>query len=161
MLAILVMSTCRVFSCVVGRECSLWPVCSLGKTLLACALLHSVFQGQLCPFLQVFLDFLTFTFQFSIMKRTSFWGVISKMSQNSPSQTSAGFLKRQRNQRSNCQHPLNQWKEFKRKLQRHIDFFFIDSAKDFDFVDHKKKKKKKPVGNTESGGNTRQPDLPL
>ena len=26
---------CRVFSCVVGRGCLLWPVCSLGKTLLA------------------------------------------------------------------------------------------------------------------------------
>ena len=33
---------CRVFSCVVGRGCLLWPVCSLGKTLLAFALLHSV-----------------------------------------------------------------------------------------------------------------------
>ena len=30
------MSICRVFSCVVGRGCLLWPVCSLGKTLLAC-----------------------------------------------------------------------------------------------------------------------------
>ena len=28
------MSTCRVFSCVVGRGCLLWSVCSLGKTLL-------------------------------------------------------------------------------------------------------------------------------
>ena len=31
------MSMCRVFSCVVGRGCLLWPVCSLGKTLLAFA----------------------------------------------------------------------------------------------------------------------------
>ena len=30
----------------------------LGKTLLAFALLHSVFQGQICLLLQVFLDFL-------------------------------------------------------------------------------------------------------
>ena len=51
------MSMCRVFSCVVGRGCLLWPVCSLGKTLLAFALLHSVLQGQICPLLQVF-DFL-------------------------------------------------------------------------------------------------------
>ena len=29
--------TCRVFSCVVGRGCLLWPVCSLGKTLLTFA----------------------------------------------------------------------------------------------------------------------------
>ena len=31
---------------------------SLGKTLLVFALLHSVFQGQICLLLQVFLDFL-------------------------------------------------------------------------------------------------------
>ena len=34
------MSMCRVFSCVVGRGCLLWPVHSVGKTLLAFALLH-------------------------------------------------------------------------------------------------------------------------
>ena len=49
------MSMCRVFSCVVGRGCLLWPVCSLGKTLLALVLLHFVFQGQICLLLQVFL----------------------------------------------------------------------------------------------------------
>ena len=38
------MSMCRVFSCVVGRGCLLWPVCSLGKTLLAFALLHLFFH---------------------------------------------------------------------------------------------------------------------
>ena len=42
------MSMCRVFSCVVGRGCLLWPVHSLGRTLLAFALLHSVLQGQIC-----------------------------------------------------------------------------------------------------------------
>ena len=52
------MSMYRVFSCVVGRGCLLWPVHSLGKTLLAFALLHSVLQGQICLLLQVFLDFL-------------------------------------------------------------------------------------------------------
>ena len=35
-----------------------WPVHSLGKTLLVFALLHSVFQGQICVLPQVFLDFL-------------------------------------------------------------------------------------------------------
>ena len=30
------MSMCRVFSCVVGRGCLLWPVCSLGKTVSLC-----------------------------------------------------------------------------------------------------------------------------
>ena len=54
----LVMSMCRVFSWVVGRGCFLWPVHSLGRTLLAFALLHSVLQGQICLLLQVFLDFL-------------------------------------------------------------------------------------------------------
>ena len=43
----LVMSMCRVFSCVVGRGCFLWPVHSLGKILLAFALLLSVLQGQI------------------------------------------------------------------------------------------------------------------
>ena len=41
-----------------GRGCLLWPMHSLGKTLLVFALLHSVFQGQICLLLQVFLDFL-------------------------------------------------------------------------------------------------------
>ena len=52
------MSMCRVFSCVVGKGCLLWPVCSLGKTLLAFALFNSVLQGQICLLLQVSLDFL-------------------------------------------------------------------------------------------------------
>ena len=52
------MSTCRVFSCVVGRGCLLWPVCSLGKTLLAFVLLQFVLEGQTCLLLQVSLDFL-------------------------------------------------------------------------------------------------------
>ena len=49
------MSMCRVFSCVVGRRCFLWPVHSLGKTLLVFALLHSIFQGQICLLLRCFL----------------------------------------------------------------------------------------------------------
>ena len=47
---------CRVFSCVVGRGYLLWPVRSLGKTLLVFDLLHSALQGQICLLLQVFLD---------------------------------------------------------------------------------------------------------
>ena len=54
----LVMSMCRVFSCVVGRGCLLWPICSLGETLLAFALLNFVLQGQICLLLQVSLDVL-------------------------------------------------------------------------------------------------------
>ena len=42
-----VMSMCRVFSCVVGKGCLLWPVRSLGITLLAFALLCFVLQGQI------------------------------------------------------------------------------------------------------------------
>ena len=54
----LVMSICTVISCVVGRGCLLWPVHSLGKTLLAFALLHFAIQGQICLLLQISLDFL-------------------------------------------------------------------------------------------------------
>ena len=52
------MSMCRVFSCVVRRGCLPWPVHFLGQTLLVFALPQSVFQGQICLLLQVFLDFL-------------------------------------------------------------------------------------------------------
>ena len=52
------MSICWVFSCVVGREYLLWIVHSLGKTLLAFALFHSVLQGQTCLLLQGSLNFL-------------------------------------------------------------------------------------------------------
>ena len=45
-------------SCVVGRACLLWPLCSLDKTLLAFALLHLLLQGQTCLLLQVSLDLL-------------------------------------------------------------------------------------------------------
>ena len=47
----------RVFSCVVGRRCLLWPVHSLGKTLLAFALFHFVLQGHTCLLFHVSLDF--------------------------------------------------------------------------------------------------------
>ena len=47
---------CVVFSWVVGRRCLLKLLHSLGKTLLAFALLHSVFQGQISLFLQASLD---------------------------------------------------------------------------------------------------------
>ena len=52
------MSMCRVFSCVVGRGCLLWPVHFLGRTLLVFALLHSAFQEFLKfpPFLKVFFE---------------------------------------------------------------------------------------------------------
>ena len=49
---------CIVFSCVVGRGCLVWPVYSLGKNLLAFALLHFLLQSQTCLLLQVSLDLL-------------------------------------------------------------------------------------------------------
>ena len=70
------MSMCRVFSCVVGRGCLLWPVHFLGKTLLVFALLHSIFQGQICLLLQVFLDFLLL--HSSPLKGHLFWVLVLK-----------------------------------------------------------------------------------
>ena len=49
----LVTSMCRVVSCVVGRRCLLWPVCSFWQNK-SFALLHFVVQGQTCLLLQVF-----------------------------------------------------------------------------------------------------------
>ena len=69
------MSMCRVVSCVVGGGYLLWPVCSLGKTLLAFALLHSVLQGQICLLLQVFLDFY-FCIPVPCDERISLFGVL-------------------------------------------------------------------------------------
>ena len=46
------------------------------------------------------------------------------------------ILKRQRNQRSNCQHPLD--KEISRDFQKNIYFCFIDYTKAFDYVDYNK-----------------------
>ena len=73
------MSMCRIAPCVVGSGCLLWPARSLGKTLLAFALLHFVLQGQICPLLQVSLDFLLLH-SGPMMKRTSFLGVSSRRS---------------------------------------------------------------------------------
>ena len=69
------MSMCRVFSCVVGRVYLLWPVCSLGKTLLAFVLLHSVLQGQICL---VFLDFLLLHSSLLEWKGHLFWVLVLK-----------------------------------------------------------------------------------
>ena len=74
------MSMCRVFSCVVGRGCLLWPVCSLGKILLAFGLLHSClhFQGQICLLLQMFLDFLLLHSSPLKWKGHIFWVLVLK-----------------------------------------------------------------------------------
>ena len=41
-----VMFMCIAICCVVGKGCLLWAMCSLGKTLLAFALLHFGLQGK-------------------------------------------------------------------------------------------------------------------
>ena len=69
------MSMWRVFSCVIGRGCLLWPVHFLGKTLLAFALLHSIFQCQICLLLQVFLDFLLLHSS-PLWWKGNIWGVL-------------------------------------------------------------------------------------
>ena len=70
-------SMCRAFSCVVGRGCLLWPVCSLGKPLLAlpCFILYSKLN---LPVTLGISWLSTFAFQSPIMKRISFWDIISR-----------------------------------------------------------------------------------
>ena len=60
--------------------------------------------------------------------------------------------KRQRNQRSNCQHLLDHGDS--REFQKYIYFCFIDYPKVFDFVEHNK------LENSSRDGNTRPPYLP-
>ena len=48
----------------------------------------------------------------------------------------AGFRKRQRNQRSNCQHSLDHQKS--RRVPENMYFCFIDYSKAFDCMDHNK-----------------------
>ena len=52
------------------------------------------------------------------------------------SRCTSWIQKKQRNQKSNCQHPLDQGKA--RKFQKNIYFCFIDCTKAFDCVDHNK-----------------------
>ena len=70
------MSMCRVFSYVAGRECLLWPVCSLGKAL-SCFTLYS--KAKFACYSRCFL-----TSYFSIPvpynEKGTFWGVSSKRS---------------------------------------------------------------------------------
>ena len=61
------MSMCRVFSCVVGRGCLLWPVHSHGKTPLTFALLHFV----LC--------FIDYAKAFDSVDRNKLWKILQEM----------------------------------------------------------------------------------
>ena len=73
------MSWCRVFSCVCWKGCLLWPVHSLGKTLLAFSLLHFVLQGQTACYSRYLLTSY-FCISIPMMKRTSIFGVSSRRS---------------------------------------------------------------------------------
>ena len=88
---ILVLTTwwcpCVESACVVGRGCLLWPVHSLGKTLLDFALLHFVFQGQICLLLQVFLgegngNPLQYSCLENLMDGGAWWAAISGVAQS-------------------------------------------------------------------------------
>ena len=68
------------------------------------------------------------------------------------SRCSSWIQKRQRNQRSNCQHPLNFGKA--REFQKNICFCFINYTKAIDCVDHSK------LLNCSRDGNTRPSYLP-
>ena len=65
----LVMSMYTVFSHIVGKGCLIWPMRSLGKTLLPFALL---LQGQILPVTPGISWLPIFAFQSSIMKRNLF-----------------------------------------------------------------------------------------
>ena len=87
-----------VISCVVGTECLLWSVCSLHKALLDFALIHVVFQIQICLLFQTSLDFLLlhssslwwnelFFFFFGVSSRRSY-----RSSYNHSSSSSSALL---------------------------------------------------------------------
>ena len=71
------MSMCRVFSCVVGRWCLLWPVHFLGKTISLCPASFRIPRPNL-PVTPGVSWLPTFAFQSPIMKRTSFWVLVLK-----------------------------------------------------------------------------------
>ena len=73
------MPMCTVISCVVGRGCLLWPVPSLGRTLLAFALIHFVLKAKFTCYSRCLLTSY-FVFQSPMIKRMSFLGVGSRRS---------------------------------------------------------------------------------
>ena len=75
----LVMSMCTVISCIIGRVCLLWPVCSLGKTVSLCPASFCTPWPNL-PITPGISWLPTFAFQHHMRKRTSFFGVSSRKS---------------------------------------------------------------------------------
>ena len=59
---------CRVFSCVVGRGCLLWPVCSLGKTLEA-----REFQKN------IYFCFIDYAKAFDCVDHNKVWKILKEM----------------------------------------------------------------------------------
>ena len=70
------MYMCRVISCIVGPGCLQWPVCSLGKTLLAFALLHFCTPRPNLPVTPGVSWLPNFVFQSPMTNRTSFWVLV-------------------------------------------------------------------------------------
>ena len=73
------MSMCRVISCVVGRGCLWWPVCSLDKTVSLCPASFCTSKPNF-PITPGISWLPTFAFQSPMMKRTSFLSVSSRRS---------------------------------------------------------------------------------
>ena len=82
----------KVIICVVGRVCLLWPVCSLGKTLLAFVLLHFVLQGQSCLLLQVSPDFQFCNEEFIIWVTVSSQSCFCWLYRDSPSSAAKNII---------------------------------------------------------------------
>ena len=76
----LVMSICRVFSCAVGRGCLLWPVRSLGKTLISLCPASFCTPRPNFPVTPGVSWLPIFACQSPIMKGTSFLGDSSRRS---------------------------------------------------------------------------------
>ena len=70
------MSMCRVFSCVVGRECLLWPVRSLSKNPVSLCPVSFCTPRANLPVTLGSSWLATFAFQSPVMKRTSFWVLV-------------------------------------------------------------------------------------
>ena len=89
------MPMCTVVSCVVGRGCLLWPVCSLGKTVSLCPASFCTPWPNL-PVTPGISWFPTFAFLSPLMKRTSLFGVGSRRScrssQNHSTLTSSALV---------------------------------------------------------------------
>ena len=136
------MSLCRVVSCVVGREYLLWPVNSLGKTLLASALLHSVLQGQIpipkkgnAKECSNYHTIALISHASKVMLKILQARLQQYMNRELPD-VQAGFRKGRgtRDQIADIHWIMEKAREF----HKHIYFCFLDYAKAFDCVDHNK-----------------------